>query len=107
MFHADGWYGKAALIWVGSGLFRAFGGFEKGTEHYLQDHWFIGKMTLLGMVLLLELFPMITLIRWRAERKRGNVPDLSSAPLLARLTVLQVPILLLMVFMAAAMARRL
>ena len=52
----------AALMWWTSGLLRAFGGLEKGTEHYPQNHWSIGKVTLFGRVVPLELFPMITMI---------------------------------------------
>ena len=62
MFHVGGWYGIAALMWWTSGLLRAFGGLEKGTEHYPQNHWSIRKMTLFGRVVPLELFPMITMI---------------------------------------------
>lgn len=105
VFHADGWYGLAALIWVGSGLMRAFGGLEKGTEFYLESHWFMGKMGLFALVFALELFPMITFINWRGQVRKGRVVELARAPLLARLTFLQLPLLVLIVFMAAAMAR--
>ena len=105
VFHADNWYGVAAIGWVVTGLWRAFGGLEKGTDHYLENHWFIGKMGLFALVFLLELYPMITLIRWRRSIKRGGSLDLTSAPLLARLTALQLPLLVLMVFVATALAR--
>lgn len=105
VFHADNWYGIAAVLWLATGLWRAFGGLEKGTAHYLGSHWFMGKLGLFGLVLLLELLPMVTLIRWRVARKRGQPIALERAPLLARLTFLQVPVLLLMVVMAAALAR--
>ncbi|MBL7963990.1 MAG: DUF2214 family protein [Flavobacteriales bacterium] len=105
VFHADNWYGVAAVTWILTGLLRAFGGLEKGTEYYLESHWFVGKLTLFGLVLVLELKPMITLIRWRMQLRKGLTPDLSSAPRLARLTFAQVPLLVLMVLMAAAMAR--
>lgn len=105
VFHADNWYGIAAVGWVITGLWRAFGGLEKGSEHYLESHWFLGKMGLFGIVFLLELYPMITLIRWRQARKRGSAVALVAAPVLARLTFLQLPLLVLMVFMATALAR--
>lgn len=105
VFQADNWYGVAALGWVATGLWRAFGGLEKGTEHYLESHWFLGKMGLFGLVFLLELWPMITLVRWRLAHRRGMVIDVRSAPLLARLTHIQMPLLLLMVAMATALAR--
>ena len=61
----------------------------------------------IALVLLLEITPMITLIRWRIAAKKGAPVDLGRAPLLTRLTALELPLLILMVFMAAAMARAL
>ena len=29
VLHADSWYGLAALLWVGTGVMRAFGGLEE------------------------------------------------------------------------------
>lgn len=105
VFLADNWYGIAALLWLGTGLWRAFGGLEKGTDYYLGSHWFVGKLGLFGIVLFLELLPMTTLIRWRMALKKSQPIALERSVLLARLTWLQVPLLLLMVVMAAAMAR--
>jgi putative membrane protein len=105
VFLPDNWYGAAALLWVGTGLWRAFGGLEKGTEHYLNDHWFLGKMGVFGLVFVLELLPMFWLVRWRMDLRKGRTPDLSKAPLLAGLSYAQLPLLVLMVAMAAAMAR--
>jgi len=105
VLHADNWYGVAALLWIATGLWRAFGGVEKGTDYYLGSHWFMGKLGLFGIVLLLELLPMITLIRWRRVLKRGMPIELNRTSLLAKLSFAQVPLLLLMVLMAAAMAR--
>jgi len=105
VFFADNWYGIAFLIWVVTGLVRAFGGLEKGTAYYLESHWFLGKMGLLAIILALEIMPMATLIRWRMALKKGGLIDLGKTPLLARLTFLELPLLLLIVLMAAAMAR--
>lgn len=105
VLHADNWYGIAALLWVATGLWRAFGGVEKGTDHYLANHWFMGKLGLFALVLLLELWPMAMLIGWRLLLRKGTVPALHQAPALARLTYLQLPLLLLMVALAAALAR--
>src|SRR5688500_1543073 len=35
VFLADTLWGLAALLWFGTGLWRAFGGVEKGTAYYL------------------------------------------------------------------------
>jgi len=105
VFHADNWYGLAAMIWVGTGLWRAFGGAEKGSDYYMESHWFVGKMGIFLVVLALEMTPMITLIRWRVAFKKNRAIPLERTLLLARLTQAQLPLLLLMVLMAAAMAR--
>jgi putative membrane protein len=105
VFHADNWYGIAAILWIATGLLRAFGGLEKGAAYYLESHWFIGKLGLFGLVGALEIFPMLMLIRWRGKLKRNDAIDLGRAPLLATLTLLELPLLVLIVAMAAAMAR--
>src|SRR5439155_25184932 len=47
-FYADTWWGVAAVLWIGTGLVRAFGGFEKGSFYYLHNHLFWAKMGLLA-----------------------------------------------------------
>jgi len=43
VFYADTWWGVAALVWIGTGLIRAFGGIEKGSFYYLHNHAFWAK----------------------------------------------------------------
>lgn len=43
VFYADNWWGVAALLWIATGLLRAFGGLEKGTDYYLHNTWFLVK----------------------------------------------------------------
>src|SRR3989475_12922374 len=74
VFYADTWWGIAALLWIGTGLVRAFGGYEKGAFYYLHNHFFWAKMGLLAAILILELRPMLTLIQWRRVVVRGGVP---------------------------------
>jgi putative membrane protein len=105
VFHADNWYGIAAILWIVTGLLRAFGGLEKGSAYYLESHWFIGKIGLFGLVGALEIFPMVMLIRWRIALKKQVPIDLGRTALLATLTLLELPLLVLIVAMAAAMAR--
>ena len=105
VFFADTLWGLAAVLWISTGLWRLLAGLEKGTGYYLQNHLFLTKMALLGLVLLLEIRPMITLIRWRRTVSRGEAPDTRAAPLLARISFVQAWLIVLMVFAAAAMAR--
>jgi putative membrane protein len=102
---ADTAWGLAALLWIATGLMRAFGGYEKGTDYYLQHPVFWVKMALLGAVLLLELWPMVTFVRWRLALARGRAVDASAAPALARVSLVQAVLILAMVFAASAMAR--
>lgn len=105
VFYADTWWGIAALMWIATGLARAFGGFEKGSAYYLHNHLFGAKMGLLVLILLLEVSPMITLIRWRIQLGRSEQPDTGVATRLARISVLQAVFVVLMVLAATAMAR--
>lgn len=105
VFYADTFWGIAALLWIGTGLVRAFGGLEKGTDYYLHQPMFHAKMGLLGLVLALEIWPMATLIRWRVRSGRGLELDTHSAPTFARISEVQAVLVLLMVLAATAMAR--
>jgi putative membrane protein len=69
---ADNFWGICALILLITGGMRAFGGYEKGTDYYLHQPLFHLKMTLFVLILLMELAPMITLIKWRIAKARGG-----------------------------------
>ena len=105
VFHADAWWGVAALIWISTGLVRMIAGLEKGTEFYLQNHVFWGKMALLLVILLLEIGPAVTLGRWRRQVASGTRPDTAPAERFARISVAQAVLVVLMVLAATAMAR--
>jgi putative membrane protein len=105
VFTADSWWALAAILWIGTGLLRAFAGFERGTAYYVHNHLFWTKMGLLGLVLALEIRPMIQLIRWRVDLARGTTVDTRAAPALARISAAQAVLVLLMVLAATAMAR--
>ncbi|HTO91806.1 MAG TPA: DUF2214 family protein [Candidatus Sulfotelmatobacter sp.] len=102
---ADNLWGVAALVWILTGLLRAFGGFEKGSEYYLHNWLFHLKLGLVILVLLLELMPMLTFMRWRIALAKDEVPDLSSARLLYTLNHIEMALVGVIVFVAAFMAR--
>jgi putative membrane protein len=102
---ADNLWGVAAVLWIATGLARAFGGLEKGSAFYLSQPVFYAKMVLFVAILLLEIWPMTTLIRWRIQRRRGATVDTAAAPALARISEIQAALVVLMVFAAAALAR--
>ena len=105
VFRADNLWGVAALLWIGTGLLRAFGGLEKGASYYLHDHVFYIKMSLFALILLLEIWPMATLIRWRIALGRGGSIDTTPALALARISRIQAGLIVLIVFAATALAR--
>lgn len=86
VFFSDSLWGLSAVLWISTGLWRAFGGLEKGSAYYLGSTAFWVKMALLLTILILEVWPMVTLIRWRAARARDLEPDVSAAPALARIS---------------------
>ena len=105
LFAADTVWGIAAFLWLVTGLLRAFGGLEKGTTFYLSSRLFWLKMALFGFVVLLEIAPMLTFIRWRVQLKRGQKPDTSRARALYLVNHVQMALVVLMVFVAAFMTR--
>lgn len=105
VFAADGAWGVAAVLWLGTGLMRAFGGLEKGSAYYLQNSAFHVKMGLFVLITLLEIGPAVTLVRWRAARKKGTEVDTRAAGRLAATSYVQAALVIAMVFAATAMAR--
>jgi putative membrane protein len=106
VFLGDALWGVAALLWITTGLMRAFAGLEKGTEFYLQSHWFWAKMGLFLGVFLLEMKPMTTLIRWRARKKTSlEVTDYAEARLILKLSHFEMILVFAIPFFAAIMAR--
>jgi putative membrane protein len=105
LFEADTWWGVAAGLWIVTGLARAFGPFEKGSGYYLHNHFFLLKMGLLALILVLEIAPMVTLLKWRIALKRRTTLDTSHAAGFARTSMIQAGLVVLMVLAATAMAR--
>ncbi len=105
LFVADNVWGVAAGLWLVTGLARAFGGLEKGSAFYLRSHLFWTKMALFGAVVVLEIWPMVTFIRWRARLARGGTPDTSRAAALYAVNHVQMALVVAIVLVAAFMAR--
>jgi putative membrane protein len=102
---ADNLWGISAVILLVTGGLRAFGGYEKGTDYYLHQPLFHLKMTLFILILLLEVAPMLALIKWRIALARGSAIDTGRAKLFARISHVEALLVLLMVVAATGMAR--
>jgi putative membrane protein len=105
VFAADNAWGLAALLWLGTGLARLFGSFEKGTAYYANSGAFWLKMLLFGLVFALETWPMIMLIRWRIATSKQQPVDISIAPKLQQLSRIELGLTVAIPFVASMMAR--
>ena len=105
VFTADNVWGIAAALWLATGLLRAFAGLEKGTQFYLAAPLFWLKMALLGTIILLEIWPMTTFIRWRVALGRGEEPDVRRTRQLWIVNHVEMLLAVAMVFVASFMAR--
>lgn len=105
VFFADNLWGIAAFLWLLTGLWRAFGGLEKGSDYYLRNVAFLVKMSLFILVFVLELRPMITFIKWRSRQRRKESVDISIASSLARTSYIELLLLIPIASMATAMTR--
>ena len=109
VLHSDSEWGLAALLWIGTGLWRYLGSTEKGSQYYEHNAFFLAKIAIFAVVLLLEIKPVMTLVRWRIALGRGTPPEqlpgMGSARVIARISAVQGGLIVLMVFLAAAMAR--
>jgi putative membrane protein len=102
---ADNLWAVAGALWLATGLWRAFGGLEKGVEYYLQQPLFHAKLGLFALVVLLEIWPMVNLIKWRRTTRRGEPISLARAQGMARASYAEAILVIVIVFLATAIAR--
>lgn len=106
LFLADNAWGVAAILWIATGLLRAFGRVEKQPDFYLRNGFFWVKMGLFALVFALEIRPMMTFMRWRKERARGKVPAIGpKLDALLALNDAEAVLVVVIPFVAALMAR--
>ena len=105
LLRADNVWGISALVLLPTGLYRLFGP-GKGLEYYLHNPFFHAKLTLFTLIFLLEIWPMVQLIRHRiANRGAPKLLDAASAQRFARMSMVQAALLVGMLFCAVMMAR--
>ena len=109
VFRSDATWGFAALLWIVTGVWRIVEGVERPTAYYLTNPVFHAKMGLFLLILLLELWPMLTLMRWRRTFSAGESAErlMTSGPGRRIATISHIEALLVvgMVFVAVALAR--
>ena len=108
-FIFDAVWGIAALLWLVTGIWRLFGQTEKSFAYYMTNHAFLAKMGFFALILALEIWPMVVLMRWRTAFMRGvagpSTVDPATARRIATISHVEALIVVLMVFAAVAMAR--
>ncbi len=97
--------GVVAIVWMGTGLWRAFGGLEKGSAYYLHNAMFWAKMGALTLAWGFETPSMMTFIRWRTRIAAGLAPDTSNVARLMPLHRWEIVCMVLTVVFASLMAR--
>lgn len=108
-FRSDSTWGFAALLWIVTGVWRLVTGIEKPTGYYLSSSVFHAKIGLFLLILLLELGPMVTLIKWRRAFSAGESAErlMTSGPgrRIATISHIEALVVVVMVFVAVALAR--
>lgn len=101
----DALWGLASLTSLATGLARLLSPLEKGTQFYLHNYAFFVKMALFVLVGGIEVVPMTALLRWRRAIAEKKELDTSSALELARVSVVELALLLVLPVIASLMAR--
>jgi uncharacterized membrane protein len=101
-FVGDAWWGIAAATWLITGLWRLFGSTGKGAGYYFASHAFHAKMALFVAIVALEVWPMMTLMRWRTRKALPNPRD---AGRIEVISYVQCALVVAVVLAAAGMAR--
>ena len=108
-FRSDATWGFAALLWLGTGLWRLLEGIEKPMGFYLTNPLFHAKMGLFGLIIVLELWPAITLMRWRRSFSAGESAERlmtsGAGRKIATISHIEALLVVVIVFVAVAMAR--
>jgi uncharacterized membrane protein len=103
---SDNCWGLISLCWLGSGLWRLFGGLAKPLAWYQPYGVFWLKMGLIGLLAVLELLPMIALLRARFALQQGQwQPRPQDLRRDARLSLAEGALIPVIVLVAALMTR--
>ena len=108
-FRSDSIWGLAALLWISTGVWRLMAGLEKSPGFYFTNPVFHAKMGLFLLILVLELWPMFTLFRWRRAFSAGESAERlmtsGAGRKIATISHIEALVVIVMVFVAVALAR--
>lgn len=75
---ADRVAGIAATLLLVFGLLRVFY-FEKGSDYYFANAWFLVKVALFAAAAVISVYPTVRILRWGSELAHGRAPALDAA----------------------------
>jgi putative membrane protein len=104
LLRADDLWGLAALLWIASGLARVFWG-GREAAFYWSNGFFWVKLAVFGVIVLMELSPMIAFIRARAARRRGATPLPFPVQRFRIINSVEIALVVVIAFVAPFMAR--
>ena len=103
---ADSLYGLSAIMVIIIGLLRVFY-FEKGSDFYFLNTFFILKLVAFSIVGLLSIYPTIRFIKWNRYIKNDAPPEMSNKEYATILILLRLEMigLIIILLTASLMAR--
>lgn len=101
---ADNAWGIAAVLWIASGVARVFYG-GKTPAFYWRNGFFWLKLGLFALVFVLELAPMTAFIRVRRARATRSALPRIPIDAFRRISYAELSLIVMIVFVAAFMAR--
>ena len=103
---ADSLYGLSAIMVIIIGLLRVFY-FEKGSDFYFLNTFFIFKLVVFSIVGLLSIYPTIRFMKWSRYIKNDAPPEMTNKEYATILILLRLEMigLLIILLTASLMAR--
>ena len=103
---ADLVYGVSAALVLVFGFLRVFF-FEKGSDYYLENSFYLLKLYTFLLVGILSIYPTIRFWKWRKITKHGNSPIIEEKEFKMIRWMLRMEVigLLVMIFAASMMAK--
>jgi murein DD-endopeptidase MepM/ murein hydrolase activator NlpD len=75
-FIGQAWWSVALVLWIVTGVWRLSGNAEQSISYYFTNLAFALKIALVLGIIALEVWPLMTLVRWRAKRALPNPHDI-------------------------------
>ena len=108
-FRSDSLWGLAAFIWLSTGLWRWFAATEKPIGYYFSNPVFHTKLGVFLLIVALEIWPIIVLMRWRRSFAAGESAERLMASgagrRIAVISHVEALLVVAIVFLAVATAR--